>query len=219
MRFTYSVTTGSVMNLVLFSISMAYILPILISVSFEYQLLIPRPPMSRLPTAFTSSMEPVFALVHWLPGSITLSGLTLTAGVSPLAGAVPGAVLEEPGDEGTAARTSPPTAAVPGAGSVVGAFGEGAFAGVVDCAQAIATRASTNPASNATREALRTILTASPPAQIYSRSLGLGNARPHSHAEWTSSQHCWAQFSARSAPQGINFRPDRRFQTPNVSPS
>ena len=35
MRFTYSVTTGSVMNLVLFSICRAYVLPIFISVSVE----------------------------------------------------------------------------------------------------------------------------------------------------------------------------------------
>ena len=50
------------MNRVLFSISVAYILPILISVSVEYQLPIPRPPMSRLPTALTSSMLPGLTL-------------------------------------------------------------------------------------------------------------------------------------------------------------
>src|SRR5580698_3577457 len=59
-RLMYSVTVGSVMNLVLFSISMAYDLPILISDSVEYQLPMPRPPMSRVPTEFTSLMLPCF---------------------------------------------------------------------------------------------------------------------------------------------------------------
>ena len=180
MRFTYSVTTGSVMNLVLFSISVAYILPILISVSFEYQLLIPRPPMSRLPTAFTSSMEPVFTPAHWLPGSITLSRLTVAAGVSTLAGAVPGAVVEELFVEGALTGMSPPTGVIPGAGSALGVV-DGTLLGGgvldagsldgVDCAQTIAAKASANPASDAVWEALRIVLTASPPAQIHSRSL------------------------------------------------
>src|SRR5580692_556290 len=60
MRLMYSVTTGSVMNLVLFSSSMAYDLPILISDSVEYQLPMPRLPMSRVPTASTSPMLPFF---------------------------------------------------------------------------------------------------------------------------------------------------------------
>src|SRR5450631_3683391 len=90
MRLTYSVMTGSVMNLVLFSISMAYILPILISVSVEYQLPMPRPPMSRLPTALTSSMLPALTLTFWEPTSTTFSGLTATAATSPATGAVPG---------------------------------------------------------------------------------------------------------------------------------
>src|SRR6478752_4051513 len=91
MRFTYSVTTGSVMKRVLFSISEAYPLPILISVSVEYQLPIPRPPISRLPTALTSSMLPGLTLIFWLPGSTTFSGLTLAAATSPETGVVPGA--------------------------------------------------------------------------------------------------------------------------------
>src|SRR6266568_5463542 len=89
-RFTYSVTTESVMNLVLFSISEAYILPILISESVEYQFPSPRPPMSRLPTALTSSTLPGLTLTFWLPGSMTFSGLTLAAGTSPATGMVPG---------------------------------------------------------------------------------------------------------------------------------
>src|SRR5579871_3077276 len=91
MRFTYSVITGSVMNLVLFSISEAYILPILISVSVEYQLPMPRPPMSRLPTALTSSMLPGLTCFIWLPGAMTFSGSTAAAGTSPLTACVPGA--------------------------------------------------------------------------------------------------------------------------------
>jgi len=115
-RLMYSSTTGSVMNLVLFSISMEYILPILISVSTEYQFPIPRAPMSRLPTALTSSMLPGFTLIFWLPGSTTFSGLTATAGVSPSTGVVPGAG----GFEEVAAGVSPPTGAVPGAGWAAG---------------------------------------------------------------------------------------------------
>src|SRR5580704_4924926 len=57
-RFTYSTTTGSLKNLSLFSSCMAYDLPIRISVSVEYQLPMPRPPISRVPTAFTSSTLP-----------------------------------------------------------------------------------------------------------------------------------------------------------------
>ena len=115
-RFTYSSTTGSVMNFVLFSISMAYILPILISVSTEYQFPIPRAPISRLPTAFTSSMLPGFTLTFWLPGSTTFSGFEAAAGTSPSTGVVPGA----DGFVGLAEVVSPPTGAVPGAGWAVG---------------------------------------------------------------------------------------------------
>src|ERR1700761_2593689 len=60
MRLMYSVTTGSVMNFVLFSSCMAYDLPILISDSVEYQLPTPRAPILRVPTALTSSMLPAF---------------------------------------------------------------------------------------------------------------------------------------------------------------
>src|ERR1035438_3559867 len=123
-RFTYSRTTGSVMNLVLFSISEAYILPILISVSTEYQLPKPRAPISRLPTALTSSMLPGFTLTFWLPGSITFSGFTAAAGTSPSTGVVPGAGFLP---LGSAAGVSPPTGAVPGADCAVAG-------GVVPCA-------------------------------------------------------------------------------------
>ncbi len=111
-RFTYSTTTGSVMNFVLFSISEAYILPILISESTEYQLPTPRAPISRLPTALTSSMLPGFTLIFWLPGSITFSGFTAVAAVSPPTGVVPGAGCFADGVAGV----SPPTGVVPGVG-------------------------------------------------------------------------------------------------------
>src|SRR5580692_9984988 len=111
-RFTYSTITGSVINLVLFSISEAYILPIFISVTTEYQLPRPRAPISRFPTALTSSMLPGFTLIGWLPTSTTLSGFTATAGaVSPPTGVVPGAGLSL-----GVAGVSPPTGVVPGAG-------------------------------------------------------------------------------------------------------
>src|SRR5579862_9020535 len=93
MRFTYSSTTGSVINFVLFSISSAYCLPILISLSVEYQLPMPRLPISRLPTAATSSSLPGFTFTIWLPISTILSGFTATAvaSQSPPTGVVPGA--------------------------------------------------------------------------------------------------------------------------------
>ena len=116
-RFTYSLMTGSVMNFELFSISMEYILPILISVSTEYQLPIPRAPISRFPTAFTSSMLPGFTLIFWLPGSTTFSRLTAVAGVSPPTGVVPGAGAF-PGV--VVCGVSPPTGVVPGAWVVGG---------------------------------------------------------------------------------------------------
>src|SRR5882757_10160982 len=60
MRFTYSVTIGSLMNLTLFSISIETPLPSFISDSVEYQLPRPRPPISRVPTELTSSWLPCF---------------------------------------------------------------------------------------------------------------------------------------------------------------
>src|SRR5580692_9570009 len=80
MRFTYSVITESLMNLVLFSISAAYWRPILISESVEYQFPMPRPPISRFPTALTSSMLPGLTFSNWLPGS-TSTGVGLAAAV------------------------------------------------------------------------------------------------------------------------------------------
>src|SRR5579863_3453141 len=88
-RFTYSSTTGSVISFELFSTSSAYCFPILISPSVENQLPIPRLPMSRLPTAFTSSMLPALIGIIWLPGSITLFTSTGPA-QSPPTGVVPG---------------------------------------------------------------------------------------------------------------------------------
>src|SRR5579863_4433650 len=177
MRFTYSVMTGSVMNLVLFSISIEYILPILISVSVEYQLPMPRPPMSRLPTALTSSMLPALILPISLPGATTLSGFTATlvAGVSPPTGVVPGAgsfwpVLSDAaagsdaggvvwagvaagcwaGAGAWAAGVSPPTGVVPGAGCAEGVVAAGVVEGSdweVDCAHVVAVKASASAAS------------------------------------------------------------------------
>src|SRR5580698_3489599 len=57
-RFTYSVTTGSLTILELDSIIMEYCLPMRISVSSEYQSPKPRPPTLRLPMASTSSFPP-----------------------------------------------------------------------------------------------------------------------------------------------------------------
>src|ERR1039458_123814 len=140
MRFTYSVTTGSVMNLLLFSISMAYILPILISVSTEYQFPAPRPPISRLPTALTSSMLPGFTLIFWLPGSTTLSGSTAAASVSP------------------------PTGVVPGAGWAMGGLAGVVLDGVDSCAHSPVVSANANPASAAALQPLQSALMTSPPA-------------------------------------------------------
>ena len=58
MRFTYSTTTGSVTRCADFSISIEYCLPFDISQLVEYQFPMPRPPMFRVPTAFTSSSLP-----------------------------------------------------------------------------------------------------------------------------------------------------------------
>jgi len=94
----------------------------------------PRPPMSRLPTALTSSMEPGLILIISLPGSTTFSVSTFWGGAaSPPTGVVPGAgalvvggvplggvlvgvfpLFEAVPDAG--AGWSPPTGAVPGAG-------------------------------------------------------------------------------------------------------
>src|ERR1700686_4150013 len=57
-RLTYSVTTGSWTIFTLFSTCIAYCLPILISLSSEYQLPMPRPPTLRLPMASTSFLLP-----------------------------------------------------------------------------------------------------------------------------------------------------------------
>src|SRR4051794_11962701 len=176
MRFTYSVTVGSVMNLVLFSISEAKLLPILISVSVEYQLPIPRPPISRLPTALTSSILPGLILPIWLPGAITFSGSTAAAATSPFTGSEPGAgsfceasclflsflflsfflALVSCGAGGT----SPATGVVPGAGCALvssdgavlcveaGGVDEGAGSDWVgDCAQPGGPHASENAAT------------------------------------------------------------------------
>src|SRR3954451_22647864 len=93
----YSVTTGSLMRRVLFSSSIAYPLPILISLSVEYQLPIPRPPISRFPTALMSAWLPALtpgtvwpgATVGWvfpleafelLGGGVLVSSLTSGVG-------------------------------------------------------------------------------------------------------------------------------------------
>src|ERR1035441_2841653 len=190
-RLTYSRTTGSVMNFVLFSIWEAYILPILISPSMEYQLPIPRPPISRLPTALTSSMLPGFTLIFWLPGSTTLSGSTATASVSPPTGVVPGAgcflvvvdgvcppTAAVPGARrfvGAVDGVSPPTGVVPGAGWAVG--GVDVLAGVVlvgvDCAHSPVASASDNPASATALEPLKSALMTSPPARPADHSASL----------------------------------------------
>ena len=57
-RLTYSTMTGSVTRWADFSISIEYCLPTRISQSVEYQLPMPRPPMLRVPMAFTSSSLP-----------------------------------------------------------------------------------------------------------------------------------------------------------------
>src|ERR1700722_13543813 len=92
-RFTYSLTTGSLTNLTLFSNCMAYDLPMRISVSVEYQLPMPRPPMSRVPTALTSSTLPCLTA-----GILPSAGGTLASGVEAacvvlLGGVLLGAVL------------------------------------------------------------------------------------------------------------------------------
>src|ERR1700733_14779894 len=58
MRLMYSFTTGSLTNFADFSTWAAYWRPILISDSTEYQFPTPRPPISRVPTALTSSILP-----------------------------------------------------------------------------------------------------------------------------------------------------------------
>src|ERR1022692_1024819 len=72
MRFTYSVTTGSCTSFTLLSTCIAYCLPILTSVSSEYQLPKPRPPILRLPMASTSSSLPscltLLASGSWMGG-------------------------------------------------------------------------------------------------------------------------------------------------------
>src|SRR5271156_4451526 len=82
-RFTYSFTTGSVTNLTLFSSCMAYDLPMRISVSVEYQLPTPRPPISRVPTALTSFTLPVLtpATVGSVAGCDDAGGVEDASGV------------------------------------------------------------------------------------------------------------------------------------------
>src|ERR1035438_1290389 len=175
MRLTYSTTCGSLMNLVLFSISIEYILPILISVSVEYQLPMPRPPMSRFPTAFTSSMLPGLTLTFWLPGSTTFSRLAGAAvgATSPPTGVVPGAGFLS-GVDGCLsagagcfasgfAGVSPPTGVVPGAGCAVGESAAGVVLDGVDCAQAVEASTSANPAIFTALEPLKTDLMTEPP--------------------------------------------------------
>src|SRR5271165_2017611 len=67
------------MNLVLFSISAAYCRPMRISESVEYQFPMPRPPISRFPTALTSSMLPGLTFSNWLPGSTSTTGVGAAA--------------------------------------------------------------------------------------------------------------------------------------------
>src|SRR5271165_1342395 len=59
-RLTYSLITGSCTKRAVCSTIMAYCLPILISVSVEYQSPKPRPPTFRLPMASTSFLLPLF---------------------------------------------------------------------------------------------------------------------------------------------------------------
>src|SRR5271169_5405760 len=94
-RFTYSTTTGSFTNLTLFSSCMAYDLPMRISVSVEYQLPMPRPPISRVPTAFTSLTLPCFtpgmigSVGGWVIGMDEAGG---SVGAVEAGGVEPGAV-------------------------------------------------------------------------------------------------------------------------------
>src|SRR5208283_4912535 len=85
MRFTYSFTTGSWTSFTLFSTCIEYCLPILISVSSEYQFPRPRPPTLRLPMASTSSSLP--SCLTWLSGGSWTGAGPLGVG-SPLALAV-----------------------------------------------------------------------------------------------------------------------------------
>jgi hypothetical protein len=59
-----------------------------ISVSVEYQLPMPRPPMSRVPTALTSSTLPGL-----IPGILPSAGGTLASGAELAGGVLLGAVL------------------------------------------------------------------------------------------------------------------------------
>src|SRR5580698_9084226 len=82
-RFTYSFTTGSCTSFTLCSTCIEYCLPILISVSSEYQSPSPRPPALRLPIASTSSSPPsCFTLLSG--GSCTTGGGPLGAASVPL---------------------------------------------------------------------------------------------------------------------------------------
>src|SRR5450755_4634845 len=76
MRFTYSLMTGSCTMRAVCSTIMAYCLPILISVSVEYQSPNPRLPTLRLPMASTSSLLPLFTFGVVVPLSeVLLAGV------------------------------------------------------------------------------------------------------------------------------------------------
>src|SRR5271155_5309667 len=82
MRFTYSFTTGSWTSFTLFSTCIEYCLPILISVSSEYQSPRPRPPTLRLPMASTSLSPPL--CLTWLGSGSWTGGGPLGAAPLPL---------------------------------------------------------------------------------------------------------------------------------------
>src|SRR5258706_11371672 len=105
MRLTYSLDRGYCTNFTPCSTCIAYCLPILISLSCEYQLPIPRPPTLRLPIASTSALLPScltrLSSGSWMGGrplgadSVPLevesgvgAGSCGGVGVEPVAGAV-----------------------------------------------------------------------------------------------------------------------------------
>src|SRR5882672_10513358 len=83
-RFTYSLTTGSVISLDVASTCWEYCLPMRISLSKEYQLPKPRFPKSRLPIASTSSRLPSFTLTWSFCGTTSgrACGWTTAAGAA-----------------------------------------------------------------------------------------------------------------------------------------
>src|SRR3981081_3412451 len=111
-RLTYSVTTGSCTSFTLFSTCIAYCLPILISVSSEYQLPMPRPPTLRLPMASTSLL---------LPLCLTLLSSGSWMGGGPLgAGSLPALEVESGDGVGVGAGSCGGTGAEPVAVPLVG---------------------------------------------------------------------------------------------------